>query len=460
MADLGELREFRLEVRPNGVAHLLFDTPGRSMNVFSNAAIAELGRFTTWLATADVAGVVVRSAKDAFCAGADLTELGVAYDMIMASPKAERTSMAFDHFFALSRALRALETSGKPVAAAIAGLALGGGCELALACHHRVMAEDRNVAMGLPESLVGLLPGAGGTQRLPRLVGLETALPILLEGKRLSPTEALACGAVHEIVAPGNEIEAAEHWVLAARKAQQPWDRADWRAQTPATVLAALAPVRAGVLAGSRGHYPAPLAILDCLERGLPLTIDAALVAEMTVFAQLIQRPEPRNMIQVLFLGKLDHDRRARANALPPTLPEVEASVVAALTAVSERALAKGVGEAVIADAWGFAGFTRPLGELTVGDTRAEHRGGRAGPGLESAGLWFERSPRPQMEELAGEFIVAGAKGALPYLAALDAAERRIVDYAIVSKLGFPSYAGGPFALLDYHGEPGLGRAS
>ena len=460
MAELGDLREFRLEMRPNGVAHLVFDAPKRSMNVFSNAAIGELGRFAAWLGTADVAGVVIRSAKDAFCAGADLTELGVAYDMIMASPKADRTGVAFDHFFALSRALRALETSGKPVAAAIAGLALGGGCELALACHHRVMAEGRRVAMGLPESLVGLLPGAGGTQRLPRLIGLESALPILLDGKRLSPAEALACGVVNEVVAPGEEIEAAERWVLATRQAQQPWDRADWRAPTPATVVAALTHVRAGVMAGTQGHYPAPLAILDCVERGLPLTLAAGLVAEMIIFAHLIQRPEPRNMIQVLFLGKLDHDRRAKTDTLPTALPEIETSVIAALAAVSRRALAKGVGEAEVADAWNFAGFTSPLREHTVGDVPAAPRECTAGPGRESAGLWFESSPRPPLEELAGEFIIASARAAIPFLTAVDRADRRMIDYAVTTSLGFPTYLGGPFALLDYLGDPGLRRAS
>ena len=160
------------------------------MNVFSNAAIHELSRFAVWLEMTDIAGVVVRSAKDAFCAGADLTELGVAYDMIMAAPKPERSRIAFDHFFSLSQALRALETSGKPVAAAVGGLALGGGCELALACHYRVMADSPRAALGLPESQVGLLPGAGGTQRLPRLIGVVATLPVLLQGKRLSPVEA------------------------------------------------------------------------------------------------------------------------------------------------------------------------------------------------------------------------------------------------------------------------------
>src|SRR5260370_5493190 len=187
MSETPELEQFRLEFKDNGLVHLVFDAPGRTMNVFSNAAIHELGVFGRWLAESDARGVVLRSGKDtAFCAGADLTELGVAYDMIMQTPPHARFNAAFDHFFRLSLAIRALETSGKPVAAAIAGLALGGGCELALGAHYRVLVNDQRASLGLPESLVGLLPGAGGTQRLPRLIGTEAALPILADGARLS----------------------------------------------------------------------------------------------------------------------------------------------------------------------------------------------------------------------------------------------------------------------------------
>src|SRR6202047_3895542 len=118
------MREFRTKATEDGALHLIFDMPGRSMNVFSNAAIHEIEAFADWLSSSDVRGVVVCSGKaSAFCAGADLGELGVAYDMIIAAPEAERFQLAFDHFFPLSQAIRALETSGKPIAAAIGGLA-------------------------------------------------------------------------------------------------------------------------------------------------------------------------------------------------------------------------------------------------------------------------------------------------------------------------------------------------
>src|SRR3977135_3468746 len=215
MTVLGKLQQFRTERTENNILHLVFDMPGRPMNVFSDAAIAELSVFSRWLRGSDVKGVVIRSGKpSAFCAGADLGELGLAYDMIMAAPAEARERVAFDHFFPLSLAMRGIETACKPVAAAIAGLALGGGGELALAAHHRIMVDDPKAAVGLPESLVGLLPGAGGTQRLPRLIGIEKALPVLMEGARLSREDAIAAGVIDQLVPAGEEVVAAERWVL------------------------------------------------------------------------------------------------------------------------------------------------------------------------------------------------------------------------------------------------------
>src|SRR6266403_4481986 len=244
-----ELKQFRIEWSANRVVHLVFDLPGRSMNVFSNAAIEELGRFADWLPQSDVAGVVIRSGKSsAFCAGADLAELETAYDMVMAAPTADRDGVAFDHFFRLSQGLRKLETAGKPVAVAIAGLALGGGAEFALAAHHRVLTDPPQSKLGLPESLVGLLPGGGGTQRLPRLIGIEAALPILLEGARLSGEAALKSGLVDAIVAPGDEVATAERWLLSATSPRQIWDRPNRTAPSPAEVSAAIVPARQRVL--------------------------------------------------------------------------------------------------------------------------------------------------------------------------------------------------------------------
>jgi 3-hydroxyacyl-CoA dehydrogenase / enoyl-CoA hydratase / 3-hydroxybutyryl-CoA epimerase len=320
MKNAPHLEQFRLEFQDNGLVHLVFDVPGRSMNVFSNKAILELGAFAAWLPGSDVTGVIIRSGKpSAFCAGADLNELGVAYDMIMAAPQCDRFNLAYDHFFPLSAALRAIETCGKPVAAAIAGLALGGGCELALAAHHRVMVDDPKVAMGLPESLVGLLPGAGGTQRLPRLVGVEVALPILLDGARLSGQAALDAGLIDALAMPGEEVALAENWLLGAMDPKAAWDDSNWTKRP----LPSLAVFRA------KGdfHNPALAAILDCIEFGYPQCFDGAIRSEMAIFAHLIQRPEPRNMIQTLFLGKTDYDRARRKNELPEFIDDALSAV-------------------------------------------------------------------------------------------------------------------------------------
>jgi 3-hydroxyacyl-CoA dehydrogenase / enoyl-CoA hydratase / 3-hydroxybutyryl-CoA epimerase len=335
------LTQFRIDDQHNGLIHLVFDCPGRTMNVFSNAAILELGVFAAWLAEADVQGVLIRSGKDnAFCAGADLSELGVAYDMIMEAPPRDRFNVAFDHFFPLSAAIRALETAGKPIAATIAGLALGGGCELALGAHYRVLVDDPKIGLGLPESLVGLLPGGGGTQRLPRLIGLEAALPILLDSARLSGQAALDAGLVHALAEPGEEIAIAEAWLLSGAEACQPWDRVGWASP-------AVTPTLAERRLAADPHNPALAAILDCVEFGLPQCFDGAIRSEMSIFAHLIQRPEPRNMIQTLFLGKTDHDRAVRRGNLPAFVAEAvaaakkagsdQADVVAAVSSWADR---------------------------------------------------------------------------------------------------------------------------
>jgi 3-hydroxyacyl-CoA dehydrogenase/enoyl-CoA hydratase/3-hydroxybutyryl-CoA epimerase len=429
MTVLGKLQQFRAERTENNVLHLVFDTPGRAMNVFSNAAIAELGVFSEWLRGSDVKGVVIRSGKpSAFCAGADLTELGLAYDMIMAAPAETRDRVAFDHFFPLSRALRGIETAGKPVAAAIAGLALGGGGELALAAHHRIMVDDPKVAFGLPESLVGLLPGAGGTQRLPRLTGIEKALPVLLEGARLSGQAAIAAGVVDQLVASGEEVAAAEQWVLSHPAASQPWDRPGWRPADVDRVAAIVERKRAAVLAETLGHYPAPLAILDCVSQGLPQPFDDAIRTEMQIFSKLIQRREPRNMIRTLFLGRLDHDRLRKAGGIP-------APVEQAVTAVSEALQADANADVVLANAFARAGFgtsARPAPEFD-------------GVIAQSA-FWLEAEPvtdgkRALRERLERAFSVANK-----WRDRLSEDERRAADYLLVKNCGFPAYIGGVFS--------------
>ena len=453
MTDAVQLHEFRIENGRDGVIHLVFDMPDRSMNVFSNAAIHELGRFARWLRTAEVAGVVVRSGKSAFCAGADLNELGAAYDIIMDAPPEARTQVAFEHFFALSRALRALETAGKPVAAVIDGLALGGGCELALGCHYRVMTDTPRTAIGLPEALVGLLPGAGGTQRLPRLIGVTAALPVLLDGKRLSPSEALVAGAADDVVPAEQAVEAAERWILSRDDVAQPWDQPGWSPRDLETSDPILAQARATVFAQTKGHYPAPPAILACIERGLPLPMDQAIREEMVIFSNLIQRIEPRNMIQTLFVGKLDFDRRAKAGTLPRSLDDLKAALLAAWRDELDKATIDCVGSERIEAAFRMAGLQKVPELLRDIVPRApEVSAHPLRKPSASAGFWFEAPTDDVRGVLAARLILAGAAAAKSSVSRLDEAEQRMADYAVVSAFGFPAYLGGPCALLRYLG--------
>ena len=427
MTVLAKLKEFRAERMENDVLHLVFDMPGRPMNVFSNAAIGELVIFSEWLRGSDVKGVVIRSGKpSAFCAGADLGELGLAYDMIIAAPAEARDRVAFDHFFPLSQALRRIETAGKPVAAAIAGLALGGGGELALAAHHRVMVDDPKVAFGLPESLVGLLPGAGGTQRLPRLTGIEKALPVLLEGARLSGQAAITAGAVDQLVPAGEEVRAAERWVLSHADASQPWDRPGWRPADADHATAIIGRKRMDVLADTLGHYPAPLAILDCVEQGFPQNFDSAIRTEMDIFAKLIQRREPRNMIRTLFLGRLDHER-LKKNGMNPKVTEAVAAVSRVLAIHSERGKE-------LSRSFARAGFRVDKAQKPVFDGR-----------ISGAAYWFDDEPKTGKELLRARLAEAEAVAA-GWRSQLDEAERRAADYLLVTKEGVPAYLGGLFA--------------
>jgi 3-hydroxyacyl-CoA dehydrogenase/enoyl-CoA hydratase/3-hydroxybutyryl-CoA epimerase len=424
MTELPDLRQFRISVTDDGIVHLVFDMPDRSMNVFSNAAIHELGIFSRWLTKAPVRGVVVSSGKrSAFCAGADLGELGIAYDMIMAAPEAERNQVAFNHFFPLSQAIRGLETSGKPVAAAIGGLALGGGCELALGAHYRVLADDPAVAMGLPESLVGLLPGAGGTQRLPRVIGLEASLPILLAGTRLSGGAALAAGLANKLVAPGEEVAAAERWVRTAPPAIQPWDRPNWQPADLPRCASIIEAARERILAETLGHYPAPLAILECLKLGYAQLFDIAIELEMHIFSTLIQRREPRNMIRALFRAKLEHDKQRKTGG-------VSAAAQEAADALGGR-LWEGADAALLA-ALSRAGFRR------VGLPPATFDGSIAGKHY-----WIDMAPATAAKQAVRQRLAQLQDAADTFRARLTEEERRIADHLLVTRHGVPEYLGG-----------------
>lgn len=421
---LADFTQFRVESQDNGLVHLVFDAP-RTMNVFSNTAIAELGRFADWLKDSDTRGVLIRSGKaNGFCAGADLTELAEAYQMIVAARPEDRFDIAFSHFFPLSHAIRRLERAGKPVAAAIAGVALGGGCELAMGAHYRVIADSPRAMMGLPEHAVGLLPGAGGTQRMSRLVGIETGLEVLLHGQTFAGAEALKVGLVHQLVPMGEEVAAAEKWLLsAAAHCVQPWDEANHTPLRHADYAAHIERHRDAELARMLGHEPAPLAILECVELGLMQPMDGAIRSEMSIFASLIQRREPRNMIRAMFLGKQAFDKARRAEAIPEA-----ASDAAAKTAEIVKSAAAACPALAIAG-FGSDGAQKPAQNQI------------------KAGYWLESSDAGAADARAA---LDSLKSAIqPIAARLSEPEALIFDHMLVRAGNVPAYLGGSFGILD-----------
>lgn len=320
-----------IEVGADGIALLTIDVPGRPMNVFTPELIDSLGKAVEQVAADDaIIGAIITSAKQSsFLAGADLKDLGEAFERGITAQQASEFSQS------LSKLLRRLETCGKPFVAAINGLALGGGLELCLACHRRILSSDVKAVIGLPEVKVGLLPGAGGTQRLPRLIGIPAALPLLLKGKTLQPSEAYAQGLVHEVFSPEQLIGRARHWLLNSPTAVQPWDRKGYKIPGGAGPLASHAPVSFTVgvaqMTGTTQHNdPAPLAILSSVYEGTIVDIDTGLRIESKYFGKLLSGSVARNMIRTLFINKTAIDKLVNRPSDAPTRTVTRLGVIGA----------------------------------------------------------------------------------------------------------------------------------
>lgn len=313
------LKNFTLEIDNDGIALVTFDSPGKSMNVISAEVMDDFDALTKQVIEDDkIKGVVITSGKPAFCAGADLSELGSSSAQLAKLPEEEMKAKLFEQCFRLNKTFRALETCGKPVAAAVNGLALGGGFEIALACHYRVMPSDNPSAkLGLPEAMVGVLPGGGGTQRLPRLVGLMNAAPVLLQGQQLDAATAQSQGIVDAVVPQAELVAKAKELVKADPKgAKQPWDGDKFKFPgggpyhpAGAQMFAAASPM---LRKNTYGNYPAQRYILSCVYEGSQVSMDQAIRIESRYFTRLLLRPESRNMIRSIFLSKQDLDKGGR----------------------------------------------------------------------------------------------------------------------------------------------------
>jgi len=300
-------------VSDDGIAIITWDMPGRSMNVLSEASMREYAEAARQAIADDkVKGIIVTSGKRDFIAGADL-------DMLF-NWKGSQTIV--DGMTAFNSVFREIETSGKPFAAAIKGMCLGGGFEIALACHYRVAADDPRSQIGLPEALVGLMPGGGGTQRLPRLIGIQPALPLLLEGRKLQVGPALAQGLVHAVVPEGQIIAEAKRWLLEVGDPVQPWDKKGYKVpgggvQSPAgyqTLVAGNAMVREKTY----GNYLNAQGILSSVYEGLSSGFDAGVRIEMRHFVKIVQSPQAKAMIRTLFFSMQEANKLARRPKEPP----------------------------------------------------------------------------------------------------------------------------------------------
>ena len=292
------MENFKIDVDGDGIALITFDVPGRTMNTITIKATQELAEIAKQLKSdAKITGAVFASGKaSGFCAGADLGEMDqIAGSSAGGGSEEERLKKQFDTAFSLSRIYREIETCGKPVAVAIEGLALGGGLELCLACHYRVAADNPKIKLGLPEGKVGLLPGAGGTQRLPRLIGVQNAAMMILQGADKSPQEAKGLGFVNEVVPAGQTIQAAKAWVKANPKAVAPWDVKGYKVKDgPYTPGGAMMSVGGNAMVSKQTNlnYPAQRNILSCLYEGVQVPIDAALRIESRYFLKTAATPQ------------------------------------------------------------------------------------------------------------------------------------------------------------------------
>ncbi|TAJ67795.1 3-hydroxyacyl-CoA dehydrogenase NAD-binding domain-containing protein [Brevundimonas sp.] len=317
------MENFKIDVDADGIALITFDVPGRSMNTLTSGVMKEIPEWVERVKTDDaIKGAVLTSGKaSGFCAGADLGDM--AGGMLAGGSLQD----AYDAGWKLNGALRALETCGKPVAAAINGLALGGGLELTLACHYRVVGDDNKIQLGLPEIKVGLFPGGGGTQRLTRLIGVQAAMTAMSAGSSWRPNDAKGAGVVHEVVAKGSEVEAAKAWIKGGGKAVQPWDDKSFKLPGggpyhPAGIQNFLVG-NAMLRKQSYGNYPAVLNLMKAVYEGAQVPMDAALRIETRYFIKTLMTPQAQAMIRSLFLSKQDLDKGAvRPAGVPKSDPK------------------------------------------------------------------------------------------------------------------------------------------
>lgn len=293
---INNLQNFSAE-RDDGIVTVTIDQSKRKMNVIDACFTEALSTIADSFISDDAAkGLILTSAKDTFVVGADIDQL----------ISIETAQQVFELAEGLKSSLRKLEQSGKPVVAAMTGTALGGGLELALACHYRIAIDSPKTKLGLPEVKLGLLPGGGGTQRLPRLIGIESALMLMTQGKELHPIAAKDIGLIDATASSrADMLKQAKDWIHDNPNAQQPWDTKGFKipggdSKHPKVVpVFSVAPAMTNQK--SHGNYPAITHILSCVFEGCLVDIDTGLEIESRYFAACVLSTESKNMINTLW---------------------------------------------------------------------------------------------------------------------------------------------------------------
>lgn len=292
----------RFEVDADGVALLTWDMADRKANVMNAQSMEAFVAAIDKVANDDsIVGAVMSSAKSTFIAGADLDMI----EDIAFGPK--DVNLLHERTGELSDMIRKMETCGKPIAVAVEGAAMGGGLEIAMGCHYRVIKNDPRVQVGLPESQLGLLPGAGGTQRMPRLIGIGAALPLLMEGKSVNAEKAVELGLFDEAVDGDGAVAAAKKWILETGDPVARWDKKKFRVPGGGMENPRNSQMFMGATAmfrkATNGNFPAGVAILGAVSEGIRLPIDVGLKIEARYMVSLLMDPTAGNMVRTFFLS-------------------------------------------------------------------------------------------------------------------------------------------------------------
>jgi len=312
----------------DGIVTLTMDWPGQEVNTIDRQFAPALAEVLDTLEAEreQIAGIILASAKKTFFAGGDLKW----FITLGPSDAAE----IFTYAEQVKALLRRLEKLGRPVVAAIAGSALGGGWEIALACHQRVVLDDPAIQLGQPEVTLGLLPGGGGITRMVRMLGLQAAMPYLLEGKLMRPAEAVQRG-LAALATDGDDLLAqARAWIVANPGPEQPWDRKGYKlpggAPSSPHMAQMLTVAPAMLVDKTRGVYPAPKAILSAAVEGAQVPFDVATRIESRYFVELVTGQVAKNMIGTFFF-QMNEIKGAAAR--PKDIPRWEATKVGVLGA-------------------------------------------------------------------------------------------------------------------------------